>query len=161
MPSFDVVSKVEWHEVENALGQAQKEVAQRFDFRGTETEVERNKEELVIRSSTEDRAKAALQVLQEKMVKRKVSLKFLEVGRPEPTSKGGMKITIKVKEGVDSEKAKAIVAAIKDSKLKVQGSIQGGQVRVTGKNKDDLQACIQLLRSKDFGIELQFTNFRD
>jgi uncharacterized protein YajQ (UPF0234 family) len=161
MPSFDVVSKVEWHEVENALSQAQKEVAQRFDFRGTDTEVERNKEELVIRSSTEDRAKAALQVLQEKMAKRKVSVKFLDVGKPEPTSKGGAKITIKVKEGVESEKAKAIVAAIKESKVKVQGSIQGDQVRVTGKNKDDLQACIQLLRSKDFGIELQFTNFRD
>jgi uncharacterized protein YajQ (UPF0234 family) len=161
MPSFDVVSKVEWHEVENALSQAQKEVAQRFDFRGTDTEVERNKEELVIRSSTEDRAKAALQVLQEKMAKRKVSVKFLDVGKPEPTSKGGAKITIKVKEGVESEKAKAIVAAIKESKMKVQGSIQGDQVRVTGKNKDDLQACIQLLRSKDFGIELQFTNFRD
>jgi uncharacterized protein YajQ (UPF0234 family) len=161
MPSFDVVSKVEWHEVENALNQTQKEVAQRFDFRGTDTEVERNKEELVICSSTEDRAKAALQVLQEKIVKRKVSVKFLDVGKPEPTSKGGAKITIKVKEGVESEKAKAIVAAIKESKIKVQGSIQGDQVRVTGKNKDDLQACIQLLRSKDFGIELQFTNFRD
>ncbi|MCU0655782.1 MAG: YajQ family cyclic di-GMP-binding protein [Polyangiaceae bacterium] len=161
MPSFDVVSKVEWHEVENALGQAQKEIAQRFDFRGTDSEIERNKEELIIRSSTEDRAKAALQVLQEKMVKRKVSVRYLDVGKPEPTSKGGAKITIKVKEGVESEKAKAIVAAIKESKVKVQGAIQGDQVRVTGKNRDDLQACIQLLRSKDFGIELQFNNFRD
>jgi uncharacterized protein YajQ (UPF0234 family) len=161
MPSFDVVSKVEWHEVENALGQAQKEIGQRFDFRGTGTEVEKNKEELVIRSSTEDRAKAALQVLQEKMVKRKVSVRFLDVGKPEPTSKGGAKITIKVKEGVETEKAKAIVAAIKGSKMKVQGSIQGDQVRVTGKNRDDLQACIQFLRSEDFGIELQFNNFRD
>jgi uncharacterized protein YajQ (UPF0234 family) len=161
MPSFDVVSKVEWHEVENALGQAQKEIAQRFDFRGTDSEIERNKQELIIRSSTEDRAKAALQVLQEKMVKRKVSVRYLDVGKPEPTSKGGSKITIKVKEGVESEKAKAIVAAIKESKIKVQGAIQGDQVRVTGKNRDDLQACIQLLRSKDFGIELQFNNFRD
>jgi hypothetical protein len=161
MPSFDVVSKVEWHEVENALGQAQKEIAQRFDFRGTDSEIERNKEELIIRSSTEDRAKAALQVLQEKLVKRKVSVRYLDVGKPEPTSKGGAKITIKVKEGVESEKAKAIVAAIKESKVKVQGAIQGDQVRVTGKNRDDLQACIQLLRSKDFGIELQFNNFRD
>lgn len=161
MPSFDVVSKVEWHEVDNALGQAQKEIAQRFDFRGTSTEIEKNKQEMVIRSSTEDRAKAALQVLQEKMVKRKVSVRFLDVGKPEPTSKGGAKITIKVKEGVETEKAKAIVAAIKDAKLKVQGAIQGEQVRVTGKNRDDLQACIQMLRSKDFGIELQFNNFRD
>jgi uncharacterized protein YajQ (UPF0234 family) len=88
-------------------------------------------------------------------------VRYLDVGKPEPTSKGGSKITIKVKEGVESEKAKAIVAAIKESKIKVQGAIQGDQVRVTGKNRDDLQACIQLLRSKDFGIELQFNNFRD
>lgn len=161
MPSFDVVSKVEWHEVDNALGQAQKEIAQRFDFRGTETDVEKNKQEIVIRSSTEDRAKAALQVLQEKMVKRKVSVKFLEIGKAEPTSKGGSKITIKVKEGVETEKAKEIVATIKNSKIKVQGSIQGDQVRVTGKNRDDLQACIQMLRAEDFGIELQFNNFRE
>ena len=161
MPSFDVVSKVEWHEVENALVQAQKEIGQRFDFRNTGTEVERNKEELVIRSSTEDRAKAALQVLQEKMVRRKVSVRYLDVGKIEPTSKGGAKITIKVKEGVETEKAKAIVATIKESKIKVQGSIQGDQVRVSGKNRDDLQACIQMLRAEDFGIELQFNNFRD
>lgn len=161
MPSFDVVSKVDWHEVDNALDQAQREVGQRFDFRSTDTEIEKNKQELLVRSSTEERAKAALQVLQEKMAKRKVSLRFLDVGKPEPTSKGGSKITVKVKEGVEAEKAKAIVAAIKESKIKVQGSIQGDQVRVTGKNRDDLQACIQMLRSKDFGIELQFNNFRD
>jgi len=161
MPSFDVVSKVEWHEVDNALVQAQKEIVQRFDFRGTETELEKNDQELVIRSTTEDRARAALLVLQEKMAKRKVSLRFLDVGKPEKTSKGGSKITIKVKEGVESEKAKEIVAAIKESKMKVQGAIQAAQVRVTGKNRDDLQACIKMLRSKDFGIELQFNNFRE
>lgn len=161
MPSFDVVSKVEWHEVDNALNQAQKEIGQRFDFRDTGTEIEKTGQDLVIRSSTEDRAKAALQVLQEKMVKRKVSVRYLDVGKPEVTSKGGSKITIKVKEGVETEKAKAIVAAIKESKIKVQGAIQAEQVRVTGKNRDDLQACIQMLRGKDFGIELQFNNFRD
>jgi cyclic-di-GMP-binding protein len=161
MSSFDIVSKVAWHEVDNALLQAQKELSQRFDFKDTGTEVEKSKEELVIRSSTEDRAKAALQVLQEKLIKRKVSPKFLDVGKPEPTAKGGARITIKVKEGVETEKAKAIVAAIKDAKLKVQGAIQAGQVRVTGKSKDELQQCIQLLRGQDFGIELQFINFRD
>ena len=161
MPSFDVVSKVEWHEVDNALMQAQKEIAQRFDFRDTKTEVEKTGTDLVIRSSTEDRAKAALLVLQEKMAKRKVSLRFLDVGKPEKTGNGGSKITVKVKEGVESEKAKAIVAHIKEAKMKVQGSIQADQVRVSGKNRDDLQACIRALREQDFGIELQFNNFRD
>lgn len=162
MPSFDVVSKVEWHEVDNALMQAQKEIVQRFDFRGTATELEKNSEQqLVITSTTEDRAKAALQVLQEKMVKRKVSLRFLDVAKPVPTSKGGSRIVVKVKEGIEGEKAKEIVAAIKESKIKVQGSIQAAQVRVTGKNRDDLQACIRMLREKDFEIELQFNNFRE
>jgi cyclic-di-GMP-binding protein len=161
MPSFDVVSKVEWHEVDNALTQAQKEIVQRFDFRGTDTELEKSEQDLVIRSSTEDRAKAALLVFQEKLAKRKVSLRFLDVSKPTPTGRGGSKITIKVKEGVEAEKAKAIVAAIKEAKLKVQGSIQAAQVRVTGKNRDDLQACIQMLRGQDFGIELQFNNFRE
>jgi uncharacterized protein YajQ (UPF0234 family) len=161
MPSFDVVSKVEWHEVDNALQQSQREIAQRFDFKDTGTEVEKTALEITIRSSTEDRAKAALLVLQEKLAKRKVSLRFLDVGKPEKTSKGGSKIAIKVKEGIEIEKAKAVVAAIKEAKLKVQGRIQAEQVRVTGKNRDDLQGCIQMLRAKDFGIELQFVNFRE
>ncbi|MFO0659843.1 MAG: YajQ family cyclic di-GMP-binding protein [Polyangiaceae bacterium] len=161
MPSFDVVSKVPWHEVENALTQAQKEIAQRFDFKDTNTELERSEKDIIVRSSTEDRAKAALTVLQEKMIKRKVSTKFLDVGKVEPTAKGGAKITIAVKEGIEAEKAKAIVGKIKDLKLKVQAAIQGDQLRVTGKNKDDLQGCIKILRDEDFGIELQFNNFRD
>lgn len=161
MPSFDVVSKVENHEVENALQQAQKEVSQRFDFRDTDTSIERKDMEIVIVSSTEDRARAALTVLQEKLAKRKVSLKFFDVGKPEPTSKGGARITIKIKNGVEVEKAKEIVASIKASKIKVQGSIQADQVRVSGKNRDDLQACIRHLREADFGIVLSFTNFRE
>lgn len=161
MPSFDIVSKVEWHEVDNALQQSQKEIAQRFDFKDTSTEIEKTNQEVTVKSSTEDRARAAVSVFQEKLAKRKVSLKYIEIGKSEPTSKGGSKIVIKVKEGIEVEKAKALVAAIKDSKIKVQGSIQADQVRVTGKNRDDLQACIQLLRGKDFGIELQFTNFRE
>lgn len=161
MPSFDVVSKVENHEVENALQQAQKEVAQRFDFRDTDTSIERKDMEIVVQSSTEDRARAALTALQEKLAKRKVSLKFFDVGKPEPTSKGGARITLKIKNGVEVDKAKEIVASIKASKLKVQGSIQADQVRVTGKNRDDLQACIRHLRDADFGIVLAFTNFRE
>src|SRR5678815_1486990 len=123
MPSFDIVSKVPWHEVDNALGQSQKEIAQRYDFKDTATELEKTQEGLVIRSSSEDRAKAALSVLQEKLIKRKVSLKFLDVQDPQPTAKGGARILAKVKEGIDAEPARTITAGIKESKLKVQSSI--------------------------------------
>ncbi len=161
MPSFDIVSKVPWNEVDNALNQAQKELAQRYDFKDTGTEVEKTSEGLVVRSSSTDRAKAALVVLQEKLIKRKVSLKFLDVGDPQSTSKGGSKILAKVKEGIEGEPARKIVNAIKESKLKVQSSIQDAQVRVTGKNKDDLQKAVALVRGMDLAIELSFVNFRD
>lgn len=161
MPSFDIVSKVQSHEVDNALGQAQKEIGQRYDFKDTGTELEKTSEGITIRSSTEDRAQAALQVLQEKMIKRKVSLKFLDVQDPQPTGKGGSRILVKIKEGIESEPARKIVSAIKESKLKVQGSIQEAQVRVTGKNRDDLQKAIALVRGMDLGLELSFVNFRD
>jgi uncharacterized protein YajQ (UPF0234 family) len=161
MPSFDVVSKVQQNEVDNAFNQAAREITQRFDFKDTETELERTPEAVTIRSSSEDRAKAALVVLQDKLVKRKVSLRFFDPGKPEKTSKGGARIVVKIKEGIEVEKARAIVQAIKDSKLKVQAGIQESQVRVTGKNRDDLQQTIQALRARDFGIELQFVNMRD
>jgi uncharacterized protein YajQ (UPF0234 family) len=161
MPSFDVVSKVQQNEVDNAFNQAEREITQRFDFKDTETELERTPEAVTIRSSSEDRAKAALVVLQDKLVKRKVSLRFFDPGKPEKTSKGGARIVVKIKEGIEVEKARAIVQAIKDSKLKVQAGIQESQVRVTGKNRDDLQQTIQALRARDFGIELQFVNMRD
>jgi hypothetical protein len=161
MPSFDVVSKVQQNEVDNAFNQAEREIIQRFDFKDTETELERTPEAVTIRSSSEDRAKAALVVLQDKLVKRKVSLRFFEPGKPEKTSKGGARIVVKIKEGIEVEKARAIVQAIKDSKLKVQAGIQESQVRVTGKNRDDLQQAIQALRARDFGIELQFVNMRE
>jgi uncharacterized protein YajQ (UPF0234 family) len=161
MPSFDIVSKVQWHEVENAVNQAEKEVSQRFDFKDTGTEVEKTDTDIVVRSSTEERAKAALSVVQEKLVKRKISPKCFDVGKPEPTAKGGAKITLKVKEGIESEKAKSIVQSVKDAKLKVQASIQGDQLRVTGKSRDELQTAIQHLKAQDFGLELQYVNFRD
>ena len=161
MPSFDVVSKVQWSEVDNACNQAQKELAQRFDFKDTATTLEKTPEALTIRSGSEERAKAALDVLQEKLIKRKVSLRFTDPGKPEPTGKGGARIVVKIKEGIETEKARSIVQTIKESKLKVQASIQDAQVRVTGKNKDDLQAAMQALRGHDYGIELQFINFRD
>jgi uncharacterized protein YajQ (UPF0234 family) len=161
MPSFDIVSKVPWNEVDNALNQAKKELAQRFDFKDTGTEIEKSDEALTIRSSSEDRADAALDVLQEKLIKRKVSLKFFDVQDPTKTAKGGAQILIKVKEGIESEPARKIVAAIKEAKLKVQGAIQDAQVRVTGKNKDDLQKAMALVRRLELDIELAFMNFRD
>jgi cyclic-di-GMP-binding protein len=161
MPSFDIVSKVPRNEVDNAYNQAEREIAQRFDFKDTETELEKSDEAITIRSASEDRARAALLVIQDKLVKRKVSLRFTDPGKPEKTSKGGARIVVKIKEGIEVEKARAIVQAVKDAKLKVQASIQEAQVRVNGKNKDDLQAAIQSLRGRDFGIELQFVNLRD
>jgi cyclic-di-GMP-binding protein len=161
MPSFDIVSKVQQNEVDNAFNQAEREITRRFDFKDTETELERTPEAITIRSGSDDRAKAALVVLQDKLVKRKVSLRFFDPGKPEKTSKGGARIVVKIKEGIEVEKARAIVQAIKDSKLKVQAGMQESQVRVTGKNRDDLQGAIQALRGRDFGIELQFVNMRD
>jgi uncharacterized protein YajQ (UPF0234 family) len=161
MPSFDIVSKVQRNEVDNAYNQADKEIAQRFDFKDTETTLEKSEEAITIRSGSEERAKAALNVLQDKLVKRKVSLRFTEPGKPEPTGKGGARIVVKIKEGIEVEKARTIVQIIKDSKLKVQASIQESQVRVSGKNKDDLQGVIRLVRSQDLGIELQIVNMRD
>jgi uncharacterized protein YajQ (UPF0234 family) len=161
MPSFDIVSKVQMHEVDNAFNQAQKEITQRFDFKDTETSLEKTPEAVTVRSSSEERAKAALNVLQDKLVKRKVSLRFFDIGNPEETGKGGARIVAKIKEGIEVEKARAIVSLIKESKLKVQASMQESQVRVTGKNKDDLQSAIQTVRARDLGIELQFVNFRD
>jgi uncharacterized protein YajQ (UPF0234 family) len=161
MPSFDIVSKVQRSEVDNAYNQAEREITQRFDFKDTGTELEKTPEAITIVSGSEDRAKAALTVLQDKLVKRKVSLRFTEPGKPQPTAKGGARIVVKIKEGIEVDKARAIVLAIKESKLKVQASIQESQVRVTGKNRDDLQAAIQALRARDFGIELQFLNLRD
>jgi cyclic-di-GMP-binding protein len=161
MPNFDIVSKLQWNEVDNALHQAEKEIGQRFDFKDTDTTVEKTPEAITIRSSSEDRAKAALNVIQDKLVKRKVSLRFTEPGKPEPTGKGGARIVVKIKEGIEVDKARSLVAAIKESKLKVQASIQEAQVRVSGKNKDDLQAAMQVVRALDIGIELQFVNFRD
>jgi uncharacterized protein YajQ (UPF0234 family) len=162
MPSFDVVSKVEWSEIQNALLQAQKEVGQRFDFKGTEASLEKNDAGLLVEANSEDRAKAALEVLKEKLIRRKVSLKYLDQQEPTKGPKGSTRILVKVKEGIESEKAKTIVKLIKDSKIKVQAAIQEQAVRVSGKKKDDLQSAMRLLKSAtDLDLELQFVNFRD
>jgi len=161
MPSFDVVSKVPWNEVDNALEQTKRELGTRFDFKGVGAEVERTEEGIVVRANADDRVKAALDVLKEKLIKRKVSLKHLDVGKFEKTGKGGSKVLAKVKEGIDSDHARALVKFIKDEKLKVQASIKDQEVRVTGKKKDDLQAAIAAIRGQEHDIELQFVNFRD
>ena len=161
MPSFDVVSKLDHHEVENAFQQAQKEVAQRYDFKDTQTTLEKNNDGIVFRSTTEDRIDAARGVLEDKMVKRKISLKALDPQKIEPAGGQMFRQLVKLKEGVEIEKAKEIVRTIKDSKMKVQASINGDLVRVTGKKRDDLQEAIATLRGKDFGLPLQFVNFRE
>lgn len=161
MPSFDVVNKIDKAEVQNAFQQAIKELSQRYDFKGTETELERNEEGFAVRSSTEGRLEAALEVLKEKLAKRKVSLKNLDPGKVEPGPKSSFKQTIKLKEGIEVEKARKIVQEIKGEKLKVQAQIMDDQVRVTGKNRDDLQAVMQKLRGLDLGLDLQFVNMRD
>jgi uncharacterized protein YajQ (UPF0234 family) len=161
MPSFDVVSKLDWSELQNALDQASREVAQRFDFKDTETSLEKSDEGIVVRANAEDRARAAVGVLQEKLVRRKVSLKHTEVGEPGPGPKGSTKIVMKLKEGVDTDHARQIVKLVKESKIKVQAAIQQDLVRISGKKRDDLQAVIGLLRKQELGIELQYVNFRD
>jgi cyclic-di-GMP-binding protein len=160
-PSFDVVSKVDRQEVDNALRQAAKELGQRFDFRGSGTSIDwSGKESIVIESGTEERAKAAVEVFREKLVKRRVSQKAVEVD--EPTASGKTyRVHGKVVEGISAEKAKEISKAVRDTKLKgVQAQIQGDQLRVSGKKRDDLQAVIALLKERDFGIALQFVNYR-
>ena len=161
MPSFDVVSKVQWNEIDNALSQAQKELSQRFDFQATGAAVEKTPEGLLVTANTDDRVRAAQKVVEEKLVKRKVSLRHVENGEVQPGPKGTSKLLMKIKEGIEVEKGREIVKQLKDSKLKVQGAIQEAQVRVSGKNKDDLQAAMRLLRGLDLGIELQFANLRD
>jgi uncharacterized protein YajQ (UPF0234 family) len=161
MPSFDIVCELAHHEIDNAVQQAQKEVGTRFDFRGTDSSIERTEEGIVLRGNAQGRVEAALGVLQEKLAKRKVSQRALDPQPPEPAAKGHCRQLVKLKQGISKEKAKELVQFLKDGKFKVQGSIQGDQVRVTGKKKDELQEAIQALRAKDFEVDLQFTNFRD
>jgi cyclic-di-GMP-binding protein len=160
-PSFDIVSKVDRQEVDNAFHQAEKELSTRFDFRGTGTTIAKSGDNGVsITSETEERASAALDVYKEKLIKRNISLKSLEAGEPRQSGKT-YKIDCTVIEGIDTDKAKAISKKIRDEGLKgIQAQIQGDQLRVTGKKKDDLQAVITLLKQEDFGVALQFTNYR-
>jgi len=162
MPTFDVVSEVDMQEVRNAVDQASREASTRFDFKGTDSTVELGSGELVLHSSTEDRLRALHQVLEEKLVRRQVSLKALENGKVEEAAKGTVRQHIKIKAGISSDHAKQLNKAIKDMNLKgISSQAQGDQLRVSGKKRDDLQAVIKALKEADFGIPLQFTNFRD
>lgn len=161
MPSFDVVSKVDLMELDNAIHIAQKEIAQRYDFRGTGTSLERTEEGLILRTSDETRASATLTILRERMAKRNVSQRCLDPGDVEAAGGQTVRQVVKIKQGIEADTAKKIVKAIKDRKVKVQAQIQGDELRVTGKNRDDLQEAIQLIRTGDFGLDLQFVNFRD
>ncbi len=158
--SFDIVSKTDMQEVANAIQQAQKELATRFDFKGSKSSIELNADEIVRVSDDEGKLRSVKDIVESKLVKRKVSLKALDYGKVEPAAGSTVRQRAKIVQGIESEKAKAIVKQIKDSKLKVQASIQSDQVRVVGRSKDDLQKAIALVREQEFGIPLQFTNYR-
>ena len=162
MPTFDVVSEVDQQEVRNAVDQTSREISTRFDFKGTDSSIELQGNELHLRANSEDRLKAVVQVLEEKLVKRQVSLKALDHGKVEEAAKGHVRQTITLKAGISSDEAKKINVFIKNLGLKgVQSQTQGDQLRVSGKKRDDLQAAIAALKAEDFGLPLQFNNFRD
>ncbi|MGH9042780.1 MAG: YajQ family cyclic di-GMP-binding protein [Acidimicrobiia bacterium] len=162
MPSFDVVSQVDMQEVRNALDQAQREIVNRFDFKGTESSLELSGHELELHSNTEQKLKALVQVLEEKLIRRNVSLKALAYGRVTEAAKGTVRQTVTLNVGITDDKARDINKFLKGLSLKgVQSQVQGDQLRVSGKKKDDLQAAITGLKGHDFGIPLQFVNLRD
>jgi cyclic-di-GMP-binding protein len=162
MPSFDVVSEVDMQEVRNAVDQAARELATRFDFKGTGASVELGEKSITMLASTEDRLAAVRQVLEEKLVRRDVSMKALDYGKVEEASGGTARQHAAIVAGISSEKAREVNKAIKELGLKgVQSQTQGEQVRVTGKKRDDLQQVIAALKAADLGIPLQFNNFRD
>lgn len=160
--SFDVVSEFDEQEVDNAVNQAKKEVEQRYDFKGSNTEIDLNLKEKTITLHTSDdmKLRALTEILNGKMIKRNVSLKSLEYGTAETASGGTLRQTVKLKSGLESDQAKLITKYVKESKMKVQAQIQGDAVRIVGKSKDDLQSAIALLKSQDFPFPIQFTNYR-
>ncbi|MBI5887225.1 MAG: YajQ family cyclic di-GMP-binding protein [Deltaproteobacteria bacterium] len=161
MPSFDIVSKVDEQEVDNAVNQAIKEMQQRFDFKGTKSEIKwEKKEEMTIIADSDAKLKTVIDILQNKFVKRGVSLKSLDYGKVEDASGGLKRQVIKIKQGIPTDKAKELSKIIKELDLKVQTQIQDEQVRVTGKKIDDLQAVIQALKGKEFDLNLQYINMR-
>jgi uncharacterized protein YajQ (UPF0234 family) len=159
--SFDIVSQVEMAEVKNALDQAMKEVRQRFDFKGSRAEVRlEGTEELILSAEDDTKLRNMNDILQQKLVRRGVPLKALDYGKVEPAAGGTVRQHVAIQQGIPSDKAKEIVKFIKETKVKVQAAIQGDVVRVTGRDRDILQDIIAQLKSKDFGINMQYTNYR-
>lgn len=160
MPSFDTVSEIDHHELSNAIDQVNREVGTRYDFKGSNARVELSGNQLTLEAETSFQIKQMTPILNEKLSKRGIDLDCLEYAEVTEMNKRARQL-VQVKEGLDKEVARKVVKVIKDSKLKVQASIQGEQVRVTGKKRDDLQQVMQLLKEANLGIPLQFNNFRD
>ena len=162
MPTFDVVSEIDEQEVRNAVDQASREVATRYDFKGTDSTIELKEKTIELHTESEGRLQALTQVLEEKLVKRGVSLKALSYGKVEEAAKGTVRQTVTLNVGISTEKGKEIGKFLKDNGPKgVSHQIQGDQLRIQGKKRDDLQAAIAAMKEHDFGIPIQFTNFRD
>ena len=161
MPSFDIVSKVDMQEVDNAVNQAIKEIGQRYDFKGSASKIELKDDKVLLLSSDDElKLKAVIDVLQTKLHKRGVSIRSMVYGKVEPAAKGTVRQEVTINQGIPVEKAKGLIKAVKDAKIKVQASIQGDQLRVSGKSRDDLQEVIALFKKDDQGLDLQFTNYR-
>ncbi len=158
--SFDIVSQVDFQEITNAVKQAQKEIEQRFDFKNSKSSIKLEEEKMILISDDEFKLRNVVDILESKLVKRQVSLKALDYGKVQQAGGDTVRQEVKLIQGLAQDKAKQIIKVLKDSKMKVSSSIQGDQVRVTGKDKDDLQAVIALLRQEDFGIDLQYINYR-
>ncbi len=158
--SFDVVSQVDMQEMDNAVNQVKKEIAQRYDFRGSNASIDLGENEIKIAGEDEYKLNTIIDMLRVKMAKRGVPLRAIEPGKIEPAAKGTVRQTLAIKQGISKEVGKKIQAAIKGTKLKVSAQLQDDQVRVSGAKKDDLQAVIQLLKSGDYGVDLQFVNMR-
>ena len=158
--SFDIVSKTDYAEVTNALNQTSKEISQRFDFKGSKASVELQQKDLMLAAEDETKLRNMNDILQSKLVKRGISLKALDYQKIEPAAGGTVRQLVKVQQGIPTDKAKEVVKFIKDGKYKVQASIQGETVRVSGKDRDTLQEVISALKGKDFGIDMQFDNYR-
>jgi len=158
--SFDIVSKTEYAEVTNAINQSMKEVSQRFDFKGSKAAVELQGKDLILSAEDETKLRNMNDILQGKLVKRGVSLKALDYQKIEPAAGGTVRQVVKIQQGIPTEKAKEVVKFIKDGKYKVQASIQGETVRISGKDRDMLQEVIAALKAKDFGIDMTFDNYR-
>lgn len=158
--SFDIACKLDMQEVSNAINQAKREIETRYDLKGSKNEIVQEKMDIVLTSPDDMKLKAVLDILQSRLHRRGIDLKALTIGDPEPAAGSTLRQRISLQDGVPQEKAKEIVRLIKDSKIRVQAAIQEKQVRVSGKNRDDLQAIIAMLKAKDLGIAVQFTNYR-